>query len=60
MIAKKQLFKHIESLPDQVDIEDLIERLLLINKLTKRKVESENDDTISEEELDQEIEKWLR
>jgi len=40
-------------------MEDLIEKLFLIDKLEKRKIESSNDETISEEELDVEIKQWL-
>ena len=55
MITKEKLYKQIESFPDKLEIEDLIERLLLIDKLEKRKIESENDETISEDQLDIEI-----
>ena len=58
MITKERLYKQIESLPDKLDIEDLIERLLLIDKIEKRKIESDNDNTISEEQLDKEIKGW--
>ena len=59
MITKAKLYKQIESFPDKLEIEDLIERLLLIDKLEKRKIESDNDDTISEDQLDKEIKGWL-
>ena len=59
MITKEKLYKQIASFPDKLEIEDLIERLLLIDKLEKRKIESDNDATISEDELDNEIKGWL-
>ncbi|NNF33384.1 MAG: hypothetical protein HKN68_04710 [Saprospiraceae bacterium] len=59
MITKEKLYKQIESFPDELEIEELIERLLLIDKLEKRKIESDNDDTVSEGELDNEIKGWL-
>lgn len=58
MITKERLYKQIESLPDKLDIEELIERLLLIDKIVKRKIESDNNETISEEQLDSEIKEW--
>lgn len=58
MITKEKLYKHIESLPDELEIEELIERLLLIDKIEKRKIESDNDETISEVDLDSEIKQW--
>ena len=33
MITKEQLYKQIESFPEKVNIEELIDRLLLINKI---------------------------
>lgn len=59
MITKEKLFKQIESFPDKLEIEELIERLLLIDKLEKRTVESNQDETISEADLDKEIKGWL-
>lgn len=59
MITKEKLYKQIEGLPDKMEMEDLIERLLLIDKLEKRKIESSKDETISEQELDEEIKQWL-
>ena len=53
------MYTQIESFPDELEIEELIERLLLIDKLEKRKIESDNDDTISEDQLDNEIKGWL-
>jgi hypothetical protein len=59
MITKEKLYKQIESFPDELEIEELIERLLLIDKLEKRKIESDNNNTISEDQLDKEIKGWL-
>lgn len=59
MITKKRLYKQIESLPEELEIEELIEKLLIIDKIEKRMKGSDNDETISEEELDKEIKGWL-
>lgn len=58
MITKERLYKHLENLPDILQIEQLIEELLLIDKIDNRIVESHNDDTITEEQLSSEIKKW--
>lgn len=58
MITKEMLYKQIESLPDQLNIEELIEKLLLIEKIESRIVESDNDDTLSEECLEDQIQTW--
>jgi hypothetical protein len=59
MITKEKLYKQIENFPEELEIEDLIDRLLLINKLENRIVLSEIAATISDEEMDKEIEKWF-
>ena len=59
MITKEMLYKQIESFPDQLNIEELIEKLLLIDKIESRIIESDNDDTLSEKSLDDEIQAWL-
>jgi len=48
MITKDPLYKQIDSLPDELNIEELIEKLLLINKIDKRIEASNNDQTITE------------
>jgi len=58
MITKEQLYKQIESFPEKINIEELIDRLLLINKIESRITESDENKTISEEKLDNEIASW--
>lgn len=60
MIKKEKLKQHIEKFPDEMSIDELIDRLLFIEKLEKRIEQSKKEETISEEELKDEIEKWSR
>jgi hypothetical protein len=60
MITKERLIKEISKFPDRLDIDELIERLLFINKVENRLAMSNSDDTISEEELEKEIAKWSK
>ena len=59
MITKERLYKQIESLPDKINVEVLIEKLLLIDKIDSRIKESNKDETLSEEQLDNEVNGWL-
>lgn len=59
MITKTKLKEQIESFPEQFSIDDLIERLILLEKIEKGKIQSENDNILSESELDQEMNKWF-
>ncbi len=59
MLTKSKLKKHIEKFPEEFSIDELIEVLVLIEKIEKGNKQSENGDVISEAELDKEIEKWF-
>ena len=60
MITKETLKIHIESFPENISIDELIERLIFIEKLENRIAESQQDKTISEEELKLEMAKWFK
>ncbi|MFM7091156.1 MAG: hypothetical protein ACKOZZ_10155 [Bacteroidota bacterium] len=60
MITKKQLKETIEKLPEEFSLEDLMDRLILLDKIERAEKESERGETITEEELDKELEKWFK
>ncbi len=60
MITKKQLSLTLEKLPDEFSIEVLIEKLILLDKIERAEKESERGEMISEAELDQQLDKWLK
>ncbi len=60
MITKTRLKEHIENFPDEFSLDELIERLILVEKIELANRQSENGETISETELDKEIEKWFK
>jgi hypothetical protein len=59
MITKEKLKSHIETFPDNMSIDELIDRLIFVEKLEKRISESNNGETLSEEDLKKEMEKWF-
>lgn len=60
MMTKKQLKETIEKLPEEFSLADLIDRLILLDKIEKAERESERGDTIAEAELNEEIERWFK
>lgn len=60
MITKAKLKETIEEFPECFTIDEVIERLILIDKIDRANQQSEKGETISEEELDKEIEKWFK
>ena len=59
MLTKDLVKEQIESSPNQFSIDELFEKLIVIDKIEKGIEQSDNEDTISEEELDFEIKKWF-
>lgn len=51
MITKTKLLKYIQKFPEEMSMEELIEKLLFVEKLEKRLAESDRGEVISEEEL---------
>ncbi len=59
MLTKTKLKEQIEKFPEEFSIDELIDRLILIEKIERGIKQSENGDVISEAELDKEIKKWF-
>ena len=59
MITKEKLKSTLTDFPEEFSIDELIERLILIEKIELGNQQSINNEVISDEELDQEIEKWF-
>jgi hypothetical protein len=59
MIKKKHLKETFEKLPEEVSLEDLIDKLILLDKIERAEKESERGETITEDALDKELEKWF-
>ena len=60
MLTKTRLKEQIEKFPDQFSIDELVEKLILIEKIEYGNKQSENGEVITDSELDLEIEKWFK
>lgn len=59
MLTKSKLQEQLNSLPEEFSIDELIERLILIEKVERANKESLSGKTISEADLEKEIHKWF-
>ncbi len=59
MLTKVKLREQIDRLPDEFSIDELIERLILIEKIEYGMEQSEKGEVISDDEMEKEIEKWF-
>lgn len=59
MLTKTKLPKEVEKFPDEFSIDELVERLIFIEKVEIGNKQSENGDVVSEGELNYEVKKWF-
>ncbi len=59
MLTRKKLKEQIDTFPEKFSIDELVEKLILIEKIEKGNEQSERGEVISEQEMDNEIEKWF-
>lgn len=60
MLTKSLVRKQLESLPKEFSLEDLVEQLILIQKIETGLKDSKENNITSEEALNQEIEGWFQ
>ena len=60
MLTKTILKQQIDSFPEQFSIDQLVERLILIEKIETGNKQSENGEIISESHLNKEIDQWFK
>lgn len=58
MLFKDQVIKTIHALPENSSAEEMIEKIIFIDKVEKGLEQAVNGNTIKDDELDTEIEKW--
>jgi hypothetical protein len=59
MLTKTKLKDQIEKFPEEFSIDELIDKLILIEKIEQGNRQSEKGEVISETDLDKEIIKWF-
>ena len=59
MISKKSLIQGLEQLHDQFSVDDLLDRLLLIEKVDIGHKQSREKKSVSTEEAKKKLSKWL-
>ena len=60
MITKKQLTLTLEQFPDEFTLEELIDKVILIDKIERGNQQSDKNEVLKEEELENEMQKWFK
>lgn len=59
MLDKKEVMATIREMPDSFSTEDLLDRILLMQKIESGLLQSKNNQTVSEEEARYRLTKWM-
>jgi hypothetical protein len=59
MLTKEKVIDAINKLPGEFSLEDVIDELLLLEKVEKGLAQSDSNEVISDEDLDKELPEWL-
>ena len=60
MLTKAQLIQSIKDLPDQFSLEDVLDRIMLIQKIEIGIEQSDAHQTFTTEEAKEKLGKWLK
>lgn len=60
MLSKSNVIKTISKFPDHFSVDDLVDKMILLDKIEKGMQQADNNQTISDEELNKKIEEWLK
>ena len=59
MLTQTKVLKAIRQLPEEFSIDELVDKMILIDKIERGISQSEKGEVISEADLDKEIAKWF-
>lgn len=59
MLTKTKVLNAIKQLPEEFSIDDMVDKMILIEKIERGIVQSDQGEVLSDEDLDLEIAKWF-
>ncbi len=60
MLTKELVSKQLDNLPEKFSVDQLFEKIILIDKIERGIEDIKKGDFFSEEEMDKEFEKWFQ
>ena len=60
MLTKSNVLKTLTKFPEHFSVDELVDKMILLDKIEKGLQQADNDQVISDEELDKKIEEWLK
>ena len=59
-ISKKNFLKSMDTLPEEISVDQLIDRILLLQKIEQGLKDGEEGNIISDDDMTKEMKKWLK
>lgn len=59
MLTKAKVLKAIKQLPDEFSIDEMVDKMILLEKIERGLAQSERGEVVSDEDLELEIAKWF-
>ena len=59
MTTKDKIISGIKNLPDSVTIDDILDQIMLVEKIERGIEQSNKNQVVSDDELDKRLGKWL-
>jgi hypothetical protein len=60
MLTKSKVIETLGAFPDKFTVDELLDKVMLIDKIEKGDMQSQQNATVSEEELEKEMNKWFK
>jgi hypothetical protein len=60
MLTKEEVLKTVNELPGEFSFDEILDRLMLLNKIDVGIEQSNNDETLSTDEAKERLSKWLK
>jgi len=58
MLTKEKVKELVDHMPETFSVDDIVEEIILLQKIEQARKEVQSGDFLTEEELDKEIDQW--
>lgn len=60
MILKSRVLEAVKMFEDEIEIDELLERLVILNKISEAERQIDNGIVLTEEEADKKMDEWFK
>lgn len=60
MLTKEKVIQTISKLPEKFSLDELVEKMIVLEKIEKGLEDSESDNILTEDELEEKMKEWSR